>query len=135
MKGLFENNFQLMESVLDLRLSRQNVVMANMANMKTPGYKARRFEFEKELLASVQDGKAQVVRTDEKHLPLPLTGGNVQPAVRKEIKGREIQGKDSVDLDKEMAIMAKNTMLYNALSTVLKKSFTGLQKVITEGGR
>ena len=48
---------------------------------------------------------------------------------------RVIHGDDNVDLDKEMAVMAKNTLRYNTLTTVLKKSFDGLRDVINDGGR
>jgi flagellar basal-body rod protein FlgB len=49
--------------------------------------------------------------------------------------GQIVQGKDSVDLDKEMSVMAKNTLLYNAMATVLKNNFEGLQTTIQEASK
>jgi flagellar basal-body rod protein FlgB len=46
-----------------------------------------------------------------------------------------VQGVDNVDLDKEMAAMAKNNLLYNTLATVMQKNFTGLKQVIADGGK
>jgi flagellar basal-body rod protein FlgB len=53
----------------------------------------------------------------------------------KGFKHRIIHGEDNVDLDKEMSVMAKNTLMYNALGTVLQKQFDGLATVITEGAK
>ena len=44
-----------------------------------------------------------------------------------------VKGEDSVDLDKEMAKLSKNTLMYNALTTIIKKNFEGMTKVISEG--
>ena len=51
------------------------------------------------------------------------------------LKPRVIHGEDAVNMDKEMAIMAKNTLSYNALTTVLQKGFEGVKNVIADGGR
>ncbi len=48
MKSLFESHVNLLGKVMDMQLQRQNVVMSNVANLKTPGYKARNLEFEDE---------------------------------------------------------------------------------------
>lgn len=48
---------------------------------------------------------------------------------------RVIQGLDNVDLDKEMAAMAKNNLLYSALTTVIQKDFNGLKQLIQDGGK
>ena len=47
MKGLFETHLNLVGRVMDMQLQRQNVVMSNVANVKTPGYKPLELEFEK----------------------------------------------------------------------------------------
>ncbi|MFP4316641.1 MAG: flagellar basal body rod protein FlgB [Desulfovibrionales bacterium] len=135
MKKLFTDQNYLMAKVLDFRLERQNVVMSNLANMMTPGYRARRLEFEKELQAALQQGGAAMVKTNDKHMPVPFAPDEAQAGLGREFRPNLVQGQDSVDLDKEMAILAKNTMLYNAIASVLRKDFEGMQKVISEGGR
>jgi flagellar basal-body rod protein FlgB len=135
MKHLFSDQMELTAQVLDLRLQRQNVVMANLANMQTPGYKARRLEFEQELQAAVRQGAGKLSRTNAGHLPVAFDPDNFEPKLLREFKPQVVQGQDSVDLDKEMALLAKNTLLYNALATVMHKSFDGMSKIITEGSR
>ncbi len=136
MKPLFGPHIQVTSRVLDMRLERQNVVSSNLANIKTPGYKARRVEFEERLQAALDlDGKGKVARTDQRHLPAVFDSKSFGADFFKSIEPRVYQGEDAVDLDKEMSIMAQNTLMYNALSQVMHKNFEGLKSAITEGGR
>jgi len=136
MKGLFEEHMNVVEKVLDLRLQRQNVVMANIANVGTPSYKPRKLLFEEDLQAAMHmDARGKMVRTNESHLPSEFDVNGFQGKGLTEYKPRTVYGEDTVDLDKEMAAMAKNSMMYNALTDILAKNFTGLQTVIADGGK
>lgn len=137
MKGLFGAHINLTGQVLDFRLLRQNVVMSNLANIKTPDYKARRLEFEKDLQAALDlDAKGKMTRTEGNHMPVVFDPESFAPDLEKPIiKPRVIHGEDNVDMDKEMSHMAKNTLMYKALSTVLQKNFQGLTSIIQEGSR
>lgn len=136
MKELFEQNINLVGKVMDLRLQRQNVVMANVANVNTPKYKARKLAFEEDLQSALQlDAKGRMTRTNSMHMPSEFDVNGFNGKGIADFKPRTVYGEDVVDLDKEMAAMAKNGMMYNALSDVIAKSFTGLQTVITEGSK
>lgn len=136
MKGLFEPHVDVTAKVLDMRLQRQNLVAANITNAETPNYRPVRLEFEKDLQSALAlDMKGKVTRTDAKHLPAEFDVNGFQGKDIKEFKPREIFGGDKVDLDKEMTVMAKNAMLYNALTDILKKNFGDMTKVIAEGGK
>ncbi|TVR00447.1 MAG: flagellar basal body rod protein FlgB [Desulfovibrionales bacterium] len=136
MKGLFGAHIHLQGKVLDMRLERQNVVAGNLANIKTPGYKARRLEFEEDLQRALGlDARGKMTRTASGHLPAKFDVNTFSADFIKDLKPRVVQGEDAVDLDKEMTTMAKNTLLYNTLITTLQRNFEGLKTVITEGGR
>ena len=136
MKTMFSSNLDLLGKVMDLHLERQNVVMSNLANQDVPAFKARRLNFEKELQAALgDDDRGKVTRTDPGHMPSVFQAANFQGDLSMRWKPRVVAGLDSVDMDKEMAIMAKNTLMYNALADVMKKDFEGMQRVITEGGK
>jgi len=136
MKGLFEQHFGVVEKVLDLRLQRQNVVMANIANVNTPKFKGRKLAFEEDLQTAMNlDAKGKMARTNERHLPSAFDVNGFQGKGITEFKPRMVYGEDSVDLDKEMSALAKNSLMYNALTDVISKNFTGLQAVIQEGGK
>ncbi len=136
MKGLFERHFGVVEKVMDLRLERQNVVMANIANVSTPKYKARKLEFEDDLQKAMHmDQKGKMTRTDKSHLPAAFDVNGFNGQNLADWKPRTVHGEDVVDLDKEMTAMAKNSMMYNALTDIISKNFTGLQTVIQDGGK
>ncbi|PIE69474.1 MAG: flagellar basal body rod protein FlgB [Deltaproteobacteria bacterium] len=136
MKSLFARHIPLTEKVLDLRLARQNLVTSNISNIDTPGYRERRITFEDQLQKALQlDGGTRITRTDKNHLPSIFDAKTFQGDFIKDFNPQVVQGKDSVDLDKEMAVMAKNTLLYNAVATALKKDFEGLQTTIQEGSK
>lgn len=133
MKSLFGSHIDLTAKVLDLRLERQNLVMSNIANVNTPGYKPKSLPFEQELQNQLGlDAKGKMARTDKDHMPSVFSADNFKSNVIKEYQPRTIYGDDEVNLDKEVTEMSKNSMLYNALTDVIKKNFTGLQTVITE---
>jgi len=136
MKGLFEEHILVMEKVLDLRLQRQNVVMGNIANVNTRNYKPRQLTFENDLQTALQlDAKGKMARTNAQHMPAEFDVRGFQGKGLTEYKPRVVYGEDVVDLDKEMSAMAKNTMMYNAVSDVISKNFAGLQTAIQEGSK
>lgn len=134
MKSMFEGDVGLIGRVLDMQLQRQNVVSSNMANVKTPGYKARKLNFEDELQAALGlDARGKMSRTDRKHMPVVFDPQGFGPEWEKSFKPRIIHGEDRVDLDKEMAVMAKTNLHYSALTSVIRSRFEGLKQIITEG--
>lgn len=136
MKGLFGSHIHLTAKVMDLQLERQNIVMGNISNVNTPGYKARRLEFEGKLQSALnQDARGKMTRTQSDHMPVVFNSEGFKGDGITEFRAREVYGADSVDLDKEMALMAKNGMMYSALASVIKKNFEGMQKAIMEGGK
>ncbi len=134
MKSMFDSDIGLVGKVLDMQLQRQNVVSSNLANIKTPGYKARKLEFENELQAALGlDAKGKMSLTDEKHMPVVFNENGFGPEGKLAFKPRIIHGEDRVNLDKEMSTMAKTNLHYTALATVLRSKFEGLRNIITEG--
>ena len=136
MKGLFETHVNLVGKVMDMQLKRQNVVMSNLANVRTPAYRPRVLEFEKELQAALNmDARGKLSRTDPGHLPSAFDPHTFGPEWDNKFVPRIVYGEDRVDLDKEMAVMAKTSMHYNALASVIKSNFDGLRQIITEGAK
>ncbi len=136
MKTFFPSQIGLTSKVLDIRLDRQNIVMSNLANADIPQYKARRIEFEKELQAALGlDARGKMTRTTQEHLPSVFNANSFDGEFSEKWKPRAVAGADAVDLDKEMTIMAKNTLMYDALSQVIKKNFDDIKNVVQAGGK
>ncbi len=136
MKGIFGSHINLTAKVMDLRLERQNLVMGNISNVNTPYYKARRLEFEEKLQSALnQNAHGKMTRTSQKHLPSAFSSEGFKGDGLRTFKPRQIYGEDSVDLDKEMTVMTKNGMMYNALAQIIQKNFQDLQKVVQSGAK
>ena len=136
MKSLFETHLNLVGRVMDMQLQRQNVVMSNVANVKTPGYKPLELEFEKELQSALNiDARGKLSRTSQEHMPAVFDPEGFGPEWNKAFKPRTVHGEDRVNLDKEMTKMAKATLQYNALTTVIAKGFEGVKTIIQEGSK
>ena len=134
MKSLFEPHLNLVGKVLDMQLERQNVVASNIANLKTPGYRPRKLEFEEELQnAMALDTQGKLRRTDPRHIPGTFDVDEFGSESIRTFKPRIVHGEDRVDIDKEMALMAKTTLHYSALTSVIRSNFEGINKIITEG--
>ncbi len=134
MKSLFPSHVHLVSKVLDMRLERQNAVMSNLANIRTPGYRPLNVEFEEDLQAALgRDARGKMARTTEGHMPSVFNSESFGADFYRTFQPHRVHGQDEVDLDKEMATMSKNTMMYNALTTVIKSNFDGMKKIIQDG--
>jgi flagellar basal-body rod protein FlgB len=110
--------------------------MSNIANVTTRNYKPRSLAFEEDLQSALNlDARGKMTRTDESHLPSEFDINGFQGKGLTEYKPRVVYGEDVVDLDKEMAAMAKNTLMYNAITDIIAKQFSGIQTTIQDGSR
>lgn len=121
----FDQNLQTLQKVIDLRQKNQQVIASNVANAETPGYKPRRFEFEKSLQNALSQ-KDAAKTTNSRHLS---SAGNIS-SVRGEINSEST----SVNVDQEMVALSENQILYEAAVQMLNKKL-GLLKYIAQDGR
>ncbi len=136
MKSLFETHLNLVGRVMDMQLQRQNVVMSNVANVKTPGYKPLKVEFEEELQSALNtDARGKMSLTNQGHMPAVFDPESFGPEWEKAFKPRVVHGEDRVNLDKEMTVMAKTTLQYNTMTTVIRQGFEGIKTIIQEGAK
>lgn len=110
---------------------RHNVISNNIANVNTPGFKKSEVAFESILAAelSPSNGKLKMIRTQEKHLPMARVNA-IAPQIN-EINSTTMRTDgNNVDIDVEMADMAKNNIYYNANVRQLSGYFSGIKSVI-----
>jgi flagellar basal-body rod protein FlgB len=136
MAGIFDRDITLLSRSLDFRAQRNNLLASNIANIETPGYKAKDLVFENalgEALKSQEPGP--MVTTNPRHLdgrnatPLDL----VQPQTILSANPVGSVDGNSVDLDREMAKLAENQVDYQALTSMISHKFMQLRSVIREG--
>lgn len=129
------NNLSILEKSLDASLLRNEVIAQNIANVDTPGYKKRTVKFEEYLSAALKGSNFKGFRTQSKHIPV---GGDsidsVDIKVQQDYKelSMRIDG-NNVDIEAEMADMAKNSIRYNTMIQSLNAGYKRLKSVISEG--
>jgi flagellar basal-body rod protein FlgB len=120
---------------LDAYALRQKVTARNLANITTPGYKAQSVKFEEELSGALQTGSIPGMTTDARHMPIGGSSAqNVTPTVQTLPAGENTDalasGMNNVDLDQEMAELAKTQIRFRFASRLIGDTFRSIQKSI-----
>jgi flagellar basal-body rod protein FlgB len=117
-----------LENSLDASTLKQKVIAQNIANVDTPNYKAKQVkfhqEFEKQLTAH---------KTNDKHIDFNSSNGNGISIIDSQDTSYSHNG-NNVDIDREMAEMAKNQLYYQAMVQRLNGKFNSI-KLVLRGGR
>ena len=137
MSGLFGKNiFTIAQKSLDFRTSRHDLLASNVANKDTPGYQAEDLVFRASLEKALQaEQPGPLKQTDSRH----FDGRHIPPL--NEVEAQRILSAspypdfdgNTVDLDREMAKIAENQLMYNATLRMLAQKFRGLKSAIAEG--
>jgi flagellar basal-body rod protein FlgB len=126
------NNIKLLEKVLDYSALKQKVIGKNIANATTVGYKREDVDFQN-VLSSVNNN----LKTSEpQHI---MNGshaitGNSELKVVEEDDTENVSGFNNVDIDREMAELAENNLMFRFSSKRMTQYFQDMQSVI-RGGR
>ncbi len=161
---LFGKTFQIIEKALNLRSKKAAIITSNLVNVDTPGYKARDLPFKKimeQYLGNDSGSKLKMQTTEPGHMN---TKGDLYKFKSKKdnslsnspelmttdpmhyqfgidldntglVKTSKERGTpNNVDLDLEMAKLAKNNLEYQATVQALIKEFEMLKNAI-EGGK
>ncbi len=126
---------------------RHTAILSNIANAETPGYKATRVSFEENLSQAIQaeeSGSASskflptgsLKTTNPLHFnpnPVASSLNDAQASISQSGTSYR-QDKNGVDIDSEMAQLAKNTQRFLALSNLESKNYGLLRDVIKGGG-
>ncbi len=123
----FSKAFGLVYKALDYRALRQDMIASNIANVDTPFYRPKDLDFESVLAKK----KAEIFENQSsKVLPLAHTNPRHLDFENSAKDGASLFFRDghlakndgnSVDLDIETSEMGKNSTMYLALSSALKK--------------
>ncbi|HOJ88022.1 MAG TPA: flagellar basal body rod protein FlgB [Pseudothermotoga sp.] len=114
---MFNANFQIIKSAMDVAMLRQSVSAQNIANAETPGYKRKYVVFEELLKESM---KLQLSTTDSRHIE--STQRIVQPRIEREDSFFYKNDQNGVDVDFEIAQMTANGLRYEVLSRLMSKN-------------
>jgi flagellar basal-body rod protein FlgB len=106
-----------LERYHDLLSIRQKVVASNIANLNTPGYRARDIDFQNELSRAVENGPDAEVRPE---------------VVR--VQGLDVKNDgNNVQLEREAKLLAENAMRFEVVTSMLNKRHAMIRTAIKEG--
>ncbi len=130
---LFGPRLNNLQSVLDLRAQQHALTATNLANAETPGFHSREINFEKVLANAMDDRPGGGVRlAHARHIGHPT--GNVQsPRIEERQPAPWVENDNSVDVDREMAKMAENSLVYGAITKSLSKRLQLLRFAASDG--
>ena len=127
----------LLGKALDVYTLRQKVISSNIANITTIGYRAKSVTFEDQIAGSMQQGSVHQVITDQGHIAGPsadaaLPGAQIVDApTDNTLNGDSLaSGLNNVDIDSEMANLAKNQIRFKFAARLLTDTFRDIQNSI-----
>jgi len=97
---------------MDLLSARQKLVVSNIANIDTPGYRAKDIDFQAEFQSLVQGKSPDVI--DPPGLVVKSDGNNVS-------------------LDREARLLSENALRFSVASNLMKNQLKTVESAIKEG--
>ena len=129
-------NFDYLSRGLAAANMRHEVISNNIANVNTPNFKRSAVNFEdllaKELSLDNDGSKLAVIRTHDKHLPVAKFD-KAKALIEEDDTTTMRVDNNNVDIDREMAGLAKNQLYYNTMATQLGNYMTRVKNVISSG--
>jgi flagellar basal-body rod protein FlgB len=126
-----------MVSAMNSRATRQKLISGNLSNVDTPFYKPRDIAFEKALndeakkvFSSEKDDELCLAQTKYKHIKGDPESPPNPTLFFRDGHGAKNDG-NSVDLDVETTEMAKNSVMFKALVSGLRKESNIFRAAVT----
>mgnify|MGYP000954180132 FL=1 len=134
--ALFDKTTRALGAAVDLRQTRHNVISSNVANAETPGYQAKKLDFESALSRALDFEDASPSASEPGHFP---TGPGAISRVKADIyENPDVSVNpdgNTVDLEREMSSLAENSIMYKAAVQLINKKMASLKYAATDGGR
>jgi flagellar basal-body rod protein FlgB len=124
--GLFDRSrIPLLEKQMDAFALRNKTISSNIANIGTPNYRRLDVSFEKELADAISEADGSVDLSNKLN--------QVQPEV--EADPTNLNGSNEINIDQEMADLAKNQLQFSLVSKLTAATFQMIDKSINGDGQ
>lgn len=110
-----DDPIKILGHMLDVAVFRHSLLSSNIANLNTPGYRAKDISFQDELNEAIRGGQSGF-DVFERVATMPTRDGN------------------TVNLNIEMIKVAENTLTFNAAAQLMSMKI-GMTKNVIRGGR
>ncbi|MDQ2085900.1 flagellar basal body rod protein FlgB [Herbivorax sp. ANBcel31] len=126
-----------LEKSLDAALLRNEAISQNISNVDTPNYRRKTVAFEEHLRDALGRDTINGTRTDHRHIPIGAKNfDDIEIKIGEDGSNSDMRlDGNNVDIDSEMAQLAKNSIKYDVLAQRLNDDFRRIKTVISEGRR
>lgn len=118
----------LLKGGLDAGTARMRTISENLANVTTPGYEARRVEFEEHITRAKQ--AIELDQTQTGHRGAGQQGAAPAPRVMQSDAPVPDGAINNVDMEAELVQLKKNELHYQALSQMIARKYQGIQNAL-----
>jgi flagellar basal-body rod protein FlgB len=135
---LFDQTIATAGKALNLRARRHELIVSNLANADTPGYKAFDLLMDKAIAKqNVGSQPLSMSKTHPNHIPVGANRtDNLKSFVVKSEDSSNMRGDgNTVNMEREMANLAENQLMYKASAQIVAKKLQALRSVIQGGKR
>jgi len=127
---LFDKTFDGIEKAMDVRFKRHAVLSSNVANVETPNYRAREFDFAGEVAKALGRGE-ELLRTSSKHMDISSSEG---AHIILDNSGAMKADGNNVDLDLTMGRLSTNASALESAANYLTLKLRMLKAAAKAGG-
>ena len=129
----FSSTFNLLEKAMDVSKQRHSLLVSNVANLDTPGFKARDLDFKSAMAKALEDGQQmRLARTEAGHMGPPPGALSSTEVVEEE---GEWNGYNWMNVDQVMTKLTENNLIYRTAAEALLRKIAIMKEVLREGGR
>jgi flagellar basal-body rod protein FlgB len=134
MLNKIEGKTAILEKALDASWMKNEVISNNIANVNTPGFKKSSVRFEDQMASAASEFQLGSIQKDSKFLPIGNDSRSISsPEIVQESFTSVRKDGNNVDVDVEMAELAKNTIKFNAIISQISRQFNNIRNAINEG--
>lgn len=131
---IFDKTTNALQTALKMREIKQNLVSSNIANAETPGYHAKKMDFEEALGRALDiDGLRAMSTSNESHYSVGGKSSAVRPEIYENPDVAINNDGNTVDIEKEMASLSENTISYKAALALINKKLAALKYAASDG--
>jgi flagellar basal-body rod protein FlgB len=125
---IFDSSMQGLHKNMDMTMKRSEALLSNIANAETPGYRAVDVNFGSELDKAFERQSGALIKTNDKHMNIGANTGVAH--IVADNTGTMRKDGNNVDIDLQMAKMAKNKGSFNGSAAMIRKKLHMIRQAI-----
>lgn len=127
-----DQSISVLTKALDGLQQRQEAISNNIANVDTPNYKRKDVNFKSQLKTALNNDSTDLTVTNKNHFSIKPNLDQLSLRVKTDSNTKMRSDQNNVDIDREMSMLAKNGLEYQAVTRMLSMKFNQLSNVINK---